>query len=321
MRMCPSQANVRYNRPAKAYWKGEKPNFTLKVFVRLYQHDPKRCDHRTLHIKLKSRRGRYVSKGMGLVTVRMVTSWSPTPSYLAQLKSLSEKSGIKKGDYEEEEGLLHLYFDEFTTKVKRILVDVVQDQDLRVLKPKLADVRAVEYYETGVTTDQKYRIKTTCGREAKKPVTVKKKKPATKVTDQQTLSTGAETSSSNACPACIKTTKIPANFRSAVCNASAVYKAVAGRKGTRPIKLIQDLRPKKELVKLRKFVFYQLPSGCNCSLFSKDGGRRWVIIVTAMKVFGHDLILDRNSIIMKRSKRVEKEVRAAQETCPREEEE
>ncbi|GFO31702.1 alpha-2-macroglobulin-like protein, partial [Plakobranchus ocellatus] len=292
------QANVRYNKPVRA----DKTHFVLKLFVRPYQHDQDRCDHRTLYIKIKSRTGHSVSKGMGLITLRMVTSWSPLPSSLAQLENMSPKLGIKRVDYVEEEGLLHLYLDELSRKAKMYPVDVVQDQDLRVARPKAADVRVVEYYETVVTTYKRYGIKTTCGSEAKKPV------PAIKDTDQKTLSTSA-------CPACIKKWKIPNNFRSDVCSASAVYKAVAGRKGARPIKINKDLRP-KEVVRLRKFVLYKLPSGCDCWLFSKVGGRKQVIIVTKKKVSGKTLILDRNSIIIKSNRRVEKEVRAAQKTCP-----
>ncbi|GFO36291.1 hypothetical protein PoB_006279600 [Plakobranchus ocellatus] len=79
---------------------------------------------------------------------------------------------------------------------------------------------------------------------------------------------GAKTSP-NACPECIKTWKIPTNFRSAVCNAAAVYATLAGRKKGRPIKLRQDLRPKKTETLLKRYVLYRLPTGCECSLFYK----------------------------------------------------
>ncbi|GFO36086.1 alpha-2-macroglobulin-like protein [Plakobranchus ocellatus] len=320
------QANVRYNKPPRTYLGGEKPKFTLKVYARPYQHDPDRCDHRTLSIRVGSRKGHTFSKGMGLLTLRMVTGWSPTSSSLTKLNSLSPKLGIMRIDYEEEEGVLSLYFDEFSRKAKRFTMDVIQDQDLRVSNPKAADVRVVEYYETDVTNVKQYRIKTTCGTKAEIPryrpnsgsnplVPVRMDEPATVDILQHTVSAGAP-APPNACPACITTRKIPTNFRSAICNASAVYKALAGRKGARPLKLRQDLRPKEMLVGLEQFASYRLPPGCNCSLLSTDGGPRRVIIVTAKKVSGKYLTLDRNSIIMKTTMKAEKEARAAQETCP-----
>ncbi|GFN91718.1 alpha-2-macroglobulin-like protein [Plakobranchus ocellatus] len=312
------QANVRYNKPARAYVRGEKPNFTLKIYTRLYQHDRNKCDYRTMLIKIKSRRGHTVSKGMGLLTLRMVTSWSPTPRSLAKLERLLPKIGIKKADYVEEEGVLHIYFDEFGKKAKRFSVDIVQSQDLRVPRPKTAEARVVEYYETGVTTFQKYRIKTTCGSKTKIP---KKKKgnTATKATIQKASTVSANTSSN--CPECITTLDIPANFRSAVCNASAVYKGLAGRTGLHSLKLGQDLRPKKKLFGLRLFASYQLPPGCSCPLLSPVGSPRKVFIVTSRKVSQKLLILDRNSIIMKISRKARDEIRAAKKTCPLQEKE
>ncbi|GFN84491.1 histone-lysine N-methyltransferase SETMAR [Plakobranchus ocellatus] len=219
-----------------------------------------------LYFATRSRRGHTVSKGMGLLTLRMVTSWSPTPHSLIKLQNLPPEIGIKRVDYVKEEGVLHIYFDEFGKKAKRFSVDVVQDQDLRISRPKKADVRVVEYYETGVTTVQNYRIKTTCGSETKIP-DEKKGNSATKATMQKASSASANTSSN--CPECITTTEIPANFRSAVCNASAVYRGLAGRKGSHTLKLGQDLRPKKKLSKLSLFASYQLPPDCSCSLLSK----------------------------------------------------
>ncbi|GFO17483.1 hypothetical protein PoB_004398800 [Plakobranchus ocellatus] len=93
---------------------------------------------------------------------------------------------------------------------------------------------------------------------------------------------------------------------------------MAGRKGLYHLKLVKDLRPKKEL---RIFVSSHLPPGCECSLFSTVGGIKYVIIVTAKKVSEHDLTLDRNSIIMKANMIVEEQVRIALEKCPPQEEE
>ncbi|GFO49774.1 alpha-2-macroglobulin-like protein, partial [Plakobranchus ocellatus] len=312
------QANVRYNKPARAYVKGEKPNFTLKIYTRAYQHDRNKCDYRTLIIKVKSRRGQTVSKGMGLLTLRMVTSWSPTPHSRIKLENLPPKIGIKRVDYVEEEGVLHIYFDEFSKKTKRLSVDVVQDQNLRVSRPKAADVRVVEYYETGVTTVQKYRIKTTCDSKTK-ILDQEKGDSATKAAMQKASSGSANTSSN--CPKCIEKWEIPANFRSAVCNASAVYRGLAGRKGVHSLKLGQDLRPKKKLSGLRLFASSQLPPGCSCPLLSPIGGPRKVFIVTSTKVSKNLLILDRNSIIMKISRKARKEVGAGKKTCPLQEKE
>ncbi|GFN89994.1 alpha-2-macroglobulin-like protein [Plakobranchus ocellatus] len=121
----------------------------------------------------------------------------------------------------------------------------------------------------GVTTVQKYRVKTTCGSQTKIPKKKKKGNSETKATNQKASTASADTSSN--CPECIKTLDIPANFRSAVCNASAVYKGLAGRKRFHSLKLNQDLRPKKKLSGLRLFASYQLPPGCSCPLLSPDG--------------------------------------------------
>ncbi|GFN83078.1 alpha-2-macroglobulin-like protein [Plakobranchus ocellatus] len=47
------QANVRYNKPARTYVRGEKPNFTLKIHTKPYQYDRNKCDHRTLYIRVR----------------------------------------------------------------------------------------------------------------------------------------------------------------------------------------------------------------------------------------------------------------------------
>ncbi|GFO15937.1 alpha-2-macroglobulin-like protein, partial [Plakobranchus ocellatus] len=241
------QANVRYNKPAKAYVKGEKPNFTLKIYTRKYQHDRNKCDYRTLYFRLKS-------CAFLCHSVPGVTGWDNQEldrlyydirERHKQLESLPPKIGIKKAEYVKEEGLLHLYFDEFSNKVKRFSVDVVQDQDLRVDKPKTADARVVEYYETGVTTVQRYRIKTTCEKNAKKqgkgkdafetPDTWEEKRQkwlsliliGPSYTNQlaailAAAQSGTGTNASSNCPACITNKwKIPANFSSAVCKSSA----------------------------------------------------------------------------------------------------
>ncbi|GFN83072.1 alpha-2-macroglobulin-like protein [Plakobranchus ocellatus] len=273
----------------------------------------------SLYFATRSRRGHTVSKGMGLLTLRMVTSWSLTPYSRIKLENVFSKIGIKRVDYVKEEGVLHIYFDEFSKKAQWLSVDVVQDQDLRVSRPKAADVRVVEYYETGVTTVQKYRIKTTCGRETKIS-DQKKGNSATKVAMQNASSGSANTLSN--CPKCLEKWEIPANFRSAICNASAVYKGLAGRKGRyHSLKLVEDLRPKKTLSGLRLFASYELPPGCSCPLLSLVGGPRRVFIVTATKVFKNLLILDRNSIIMEISSKARKEVRAGKKTCPLQEKE
>ncbi|GFO27558.1 alpha-2-macroglobulin-like protein, partial [Plakobranchus ocellatus] len=142
------QANVHYNEPVRKPMGREKPNFSLNIYVRPYRNEPNVCDHRTLDITVRSLRGHSVSKGMGLLTLQMVTSWSPTPHSLTKLKSLPPTFGIKRVDFVKEEGVLHLYFDEFGKKTKKFNIIVVQDQDLKVAEPKIADARVVEYYET-----------------------------------------------------------------------------------------------------------------------------------------------------------------------------
>ncbi|GFO17807.1 alpha-2-macroglobulin-like protein [Plakobranchus ocellatus] len=252
---------------------------------------------------------------MGLITLQMFTSWSPTIRSLFKLENSYSKIGIKgveyvknegllhiyfeklensystigiKGvEYVKKEGLLHIYFEKFSGTSKQFLVDVVQDMDLKVYNAEKAYIRAVEYYDTGVTTAKSYRIKTTCRGKLKKKT-----------------------------KACITTWKIPPNFRSAVCNAAAVYTTLAGREKDRPIILLQNLRPVKTETKLKHFVFPRLPPGCECSLFSKDGGPRQVMIVTHSTFYRKYLTLDQYSIIMRNSRKARAEARAAQETCP-----
>ncbi|GFN97899.1 hypothetical protein PoB_002440500 [Plakobranchus ocellatus] len=305
------QANVRYNTPARPYANGEKIHFTLQISVKPYQYGLDECHYRTLAIKVRTRRGHSVSKGMGLVTLQMFTSWSPTSRSLFKLESSYSTIGIKGVEYVKKEGLLHIYFEKFSRKSKWFLVDVAQDKEDAVYYAKKAYIRAVEYYDTGVTTAKSYRIKTT--RRCKE----KNKEKDELATDDimQQMSSSNETSP-NACPACITTWKIPPNFRSTVCSAAAVYTALAGRKKARSIKLNQNLRPIKTETRLKHFVFPRMPPGCECSLFSKDGRPKQVMIVTDSTAHGKYLTIDQYSTIMRNSRKARAEARAAQETCP-----
>ncbi|GFO36729.1 hypothetical protein PoB_006323400 [Plakobranchus ocellatus] len=87
---------------------------------------------------------------------------------------------------------------------------------------------------------------------------------------------------------------------------------MSGRKGKHPLKIRNDLRPKKVLNKLSRFASYKLPPGC---------GRKRIIIVTTRKVSRNLLILDRKSVILKANYRVVKAIRAAKKICPLQEEE
>lgn len=50
----------------------------------------------------------------------------------------------------------------------------------------------------------------------------------------------------------------------------AVYKVIAGRKGVKPLKIIQNLRTEKK-EKLNIFSNYTLPTGCDCTVLDPPG--------------------------------------------------
>ncbi|GFS07411.1 alpha-2-macroglobulin-like protein [Elysia marginata] len=282
------QTNVRFNKPQKASLNGERPRFFLKIQVK---RDFDKCNRRTLEVSVWSKRGHRFNKGMGMVTVRMITSWSPMESSL----------------------------NNFTRKPKRFSIDVEQDTELAVSSPSPAEVRVFEYYETDVANVQEYNIKTTCG--TKEEIPLRPPGPSTGDAPssfgriEQTRVSGPR----RGCPRCITTSRtIPANFESSVCSAAAVYKGVAGRKGAKSMKLRQDLRPVTQLLALGLFASPDMAPGCNCSLLDTQGKPRRVMIIASKKVSRKELYLDENSIVMLTSMKAENAARAAQKTCPEE---
>lgn len=305
------QTNVRYNKPEEASLNGERGRLFLEVQVR---RDLDKCNRRTLHLNVWSRKGHMFHKGMGMVTVRMITSWSLTQDSINNLKSLSPILGVKRVEYNEEEGVLALYFDKFTRKPKKFTIDVEQDRELAVSSTSPAEVKVFEYYEKDVANVQEYNIRTTCGTKEEIPLRIVPGPPNVgfgRIEQRRVFSPP------RGCPRCITTAQtIPPNFQADVCKAVAVYKTVAGRKGVKSMKINQDLRPVTKLTALNQFASPDMAPRCNCSLLSIEGKPRRVMIIASRKVFQKQLYLDQDSIVMRTSVRAENAARAAQATCP-----
>ncbi|KAH3834861.1 uncharacterized protein LOC127877174 isoform X2 [Dreissena polymorpha] len=80
-------------------------------------------------------------------------------------------------------------------------------------------------------------------------------------------SVDSEESVKMSCPSCPDRDISIAEMTELVCerNISSVLKAVVGREGIYPIKIMADLRPKKKII-LDSFVKYQLGSDCSCPI-------------------------------------------------------
>lgn len=319
------QLNVNYNKLAKDLAADGKANFHLKVTPKLYEPDIDRCDRRTIVISVGSKGNHKTPVGMALVTLKLVTSWSPIEQSLTKLESLFPKLGMKKIEQDEEEGTISFYFDELSKRAKEFKIDVEQDKELAVSKPKPADVKVFYYYETDISFVQSYELKTICGTKLeiphKKPET---SDPQAPMEAQMRVDVSADLPKippqveGDTCPVCIRISSVPENFKDFVCNSTAAYKAMARTGAKKPIKLLQDLRPSNIVKKINIFSDFTIPSGCTCALVQNPSANQKVLFLLSKHVTAADPVirLDRNSVIVVGSSRFTKAVRQAQKACP-----
>ncbi|XP_005104186.2 alpha-2-macroglobulin [Aplysia californica] len=313
------QANVRYNKLPFTLGGETKPSFHLKVITRLYSRDIDRCDRRTIVISVGARGSQKFNTGMTIVTVKMVTGWTPVKDSFIYLQEMFPALGMKRYENNEEEGTLSFYFEELSRRPKQFSFDVEQDQALKVSSPKPADVRVYQYYETDVSVTRPYRLKTICGTKEMIP---RRRNPAPipgqafpvqRRIDLNRGNLGATARESN-CPLCPLIKIVPKDLKSLVCNSSAIYKAVSGRNATKPLKLKQDMRPVPKGKSLSVFAKYDVPEGCSCSLLTPPSKR--VVIFVQEKITRKVLKMDDSTSIFLASKKLEKEIRKQRKSCP-----
>ncbi|CAL1538258.1 unnamed protein product [Lymnaea stagnalis] len=319
------QLNVNYNKLAKDLAADGKSNFHLKITPKLYEPDIDRCDRRTIVISVGSKGNQKTPVGMALVTLKLVTSWSPIEQSLTKLESLFPKLGMKKIEHDEEEGIISFYFDELSKRAKEFSIDVEQDKELAVSSPKAADVKVFYYYETDISHVQSYELKTICGTKLeiprKKPETSDPQAPMetqTRIDVSAELPRFSSQAEGDICPICIRISSVPENFKDMVCNSSAAYKAMAKTGAKKPIKLLQDLRPSNIVKKINIFADFIIPSGCKCALVQNPSENQKVLFLLSKQVKEADPVikLERSSVIAVGSSRFTKAVRQAQRTCP-----
>merc|ERR1719483_13707 len=264
---------------------------------------------------------------MAIVELKMVTGWTPMQESLITMKSLFPILGIKRHEYKDDEGVLIFYFDEMNRKQKRFSIHLEQDKDLKVSSPKPAEIRVYQYYETDVTLSKSYSLKTICGTKneiprnpewtANQPDWVQRRIDGPIPNIGRVMGVMDSSSTSSNCPLCPSTKIVPKDLMQYVCNATAVYKAIAGRSGAKPIKLRQNLRPIQVVGKINKFASFELPEGCQCSLLKPKTKR--VVMFVKEELPGRVLRLDATSAVILANKKLEKEVRQMQKKCPQEE--
>ncbi|CAG5115610.1 unnamed protein product, partial [Candidula unifasciata] len=285
------QSSVHYNKQPKDLQGDEKPSLHLKVKTMRYVHNIDRCDRRTISLSVGKRGKQGLEDGMSLVTIKMVTSWSPVPESLTKLRSLFPLLGIKRMEYSEEQGVLTLYFDELSRKPKEFSIDVEQDRDLAVSAPKPAEVKIFQYYETDVSAIESYELKTICGTKAEIPILpnvneednpLLQRRIANKINEKhKSISRGnlnqliikfidinillghLYNDGSNVCPKCVPIKYEPKNLKELVCNSTfvkrvlmLVHDAVSADRilnlDSTSLVLIADKKIEKQVRKFRK---------------------------------------------------------------------
>ncbi|XP_041375396.1 pregnancy zone protein-like [Gigantopelta aegis] len=163
------QANVRYNQIPKNL-NVTDPRFHLMIEVRRAKSNKNDCTKRLLRTCVGYSRRQDLSSGMSMVTVKMVTGWTPTEESLRELRSVYAILSMKRHEYNEKEAKLVFYFDEMDARRRCFDFEVEQNRELAVSAPKPADVQVFQYYEKDVTIIKSYKIKTTCGTKAEIPL-------------------------------------------------------------------------------------------------------------------------------------------------------
>jgi hypothetical protein len=307
------QATVRYNKQPKDIQADERPKFHLKVSTKRYQHNIDACNRATISISVGKKGNSEDANGMSLVTVKMVTSWTPLSDSLEKLKFTP---GMKRTEYDEEQGLLTLYFDQLSRRSREFTIDVEQATNLAVSNPKPADVKVYQYYEADVFTYESYVLKKICGTKAEIPLTSSIADGELGLVQARVNLNpipGPDRSEHDVCPVCIPIKQDPKNLKDMICNSPTIYKAIAGRKGAYPLKLMQNMQSQiKE--KLNIFANYKMASGCDCTVL--DAPVKRVILFVSQEVSSdHTLVLDRNSLVLLSDKQIERQVRKIKKSC------
>ncbi|BFZ02236.1 hypothetical protein BsWGS_05276 [Bradybaena similaris] len=324
------QSSVHYNKQPKDLQGDEKPSFHLRVKAKKYVHNIDKCDRRTISVSVGKRGSQGFDDGMSLLTIKMVTGWAPVQDSLTKLESLFPVLGIKKKEYSEEQGLT-LYFEQLPNKPQEFSIDIEQDRDLAITSPKPAEVKIFQYYETDVSAVQSYELKNTCGTKAEIPrnpsvadsqnpllqTRIKPDRPSRiNLRDQNRIDLSlipAEGNSDGVCPVCIPIKHVPENLKQLVCNSTAVYKVIAGRKGIKPLKIIQNLRAEKK-EKLNTFSNYTLPTGCDCTVLEPPVKRVLMLVPDTVSA-DHIINLKSRSMVLLADKKIEKQVRKLRKSC------
>jgi len=246
---------------------------------------------------------------------------------------LQRPHGMERHEYDEEEGVLTLYFDELSRKPQQFSIDVEQDKDLKVSNPKPAEIRVFQYYETDVSMTKSYKIKTICGTKAEIPrrplpggpfmpwgggpwmpgrPIFQVRIPSIELAVEELIPMNV----SDDCPICVDSRFIPNNLENLVCNSTAIYKAISGRNASNPIKLRADMRPDKVQKSLNIFVKYDLPEGCKCSLLTPPTRRVMIFVDTTLKK--RKLTLTNKSVITLSHRKLDRAVRKFQSKCDKE---
>ncbi|XP_050400640.1 alpha-1-macroglobulin isoform X3 [Patella vulgata] len=323
------QANVRYNKQPEDL-DNDEPLFNLTVKTSRPDND---CSVKRLKICVSYTKKDGNTDGMSLITVSMVTGWSPVTQSLKKLRSMFSMLSLKKYEISDEDGSISFYFDKLDNRNRCFTFDVQQNKDLAVSAPKPATVQVFQYYEKEITTVKSYELKTICGTKAEIP----RGPPVDEIQIDPFLQRrieevpifvrepgpAREFNSKNSCPVC--TDSPPEDLLNLVCQSGAVLKALAGRNGKVSMKVKSDLKPKRKL-RIDEFVSVEMEESCTCNLINppkKSKKVKRVLIFTEKSIMEatnekeKKIILDSKSHVVNLDldKSLERQVRLMSKNC------
>ncbi|XP_046354855.2 alpha-2-macroglobulin-like protein 1 isoform X3 [Haliotis rufescens] len=332
------QANVQFNKLPENLGIN-KPLFNLTVAVRRSRTKRSDCARRSIRICVSFMGKKDFSAGMSMLTVKMVTAWTPVLNSLKELESVFPILSMKKYENDVKKGLIAFYFDELDVRKRCFEFELEQDRDVAVSDPKPAEIQAYQYYEKDVTIVKSYEINTTCGTKAEIPdeTTAPPLLPGSPIEIQNRIGSvndmpplpSQKMQETTGCPACIN--EKPEDFDQLICQSRAIYKVQAGRNGRASMKIKADLRTRRKK-KIDKFASFTLGSECQCDLLNppneKKRVRRLLILSNREQSLvqsvdpgsvGHVIHLGSSTIIINldRNRKLEKETRKKARSCNR----
>lgn len=194
---------------------------------------------------------------MAIVEVKMPTGWIPVQETLTSQVELQQVQKV-----EVEKNYVELYFNQFTSERSCVTFEVEQDIKMST-KPALVTV--YDYYETSDKVTVEYGIKTTCGTKEEIPLD----NEGLDCSIMQCRVTDTIPPQMQTCPSCPENELSATEIEDLICGSTAVYKATVGRKGTYPIKIKADLKPKKK-VALDMFVTSKMGDQCSCPILQSS---------------------------------------------------